>query len=292
MTKHNIDHIIENKFEGLNFEFKDEYWNQMEKKINSNISSGASSGSSIFGTSLTSVLVISITTIATLLMIYFWVFRGESQSDENKLNLDSAIEEQIQSKTPDQTPIKQISVPTNEQENNTSTLEEEATDEVVIKKTRKHSSKKSAHSKELKEAEQNNSENVENDEPIKNVATSIETYDTTKEILDDPEEELDEVQSPETNIDNQITENKNSSDNTTIEENKELTKQTVSVENDSIYIPDAKLVGDKQNEQNRSGQVEIEAGPKQVKTVKPKNKPVKHVFKKRKGLLYRLGIRK
>ena len=77
-----------------------------------------------------------------------------------------------------------------------------------------------------------------------------------------------------------------------VEENKELTKQTVSVENDSIYIPDAKLVGDRQNEQNRSGQIEIEAGPKQVKTVKPKNKPVKHVFKKRKGLLYRLGIRK
>ncbi|RLD67118.1 MAG: hypothetical protein DRI84_03305 [Bacteroidetes bacterium] len=290
MTKHNIDHIIESKFEGLNFEFKDEYWNQMEKKINSNAASRASSGSSIFGTSLTSILVISITTIATLLMIYFWIFRG--QSTENELNIDSAIEEQIQSKSPDQTPVNQIYDPIDEQEDNTSTLEEEVTDKVVIMETRKHSPKKLSHTKELNSNEQNTSENVEKEEPVKNVATSIETYDTTKEILDEPKEELDKVQSPETNIDNQITENKNSSDNTTIKENKELTKQTVSVENDSIYIPDAKLVGDKQNDQNRSGQVEIEAGPKQVKTVKPKNKPVKHVFKKRKGLLYRLGIRK
>ena len=291
MTKNNIDHIIENKFEGLNYEFKDEYWSQMEKKINANISSGASTGGSIFGSTLSTVLIVSVTTILTLLAVYFLIFRGENSPPNNNICTDTVIEKQIETESINQKPIDDNSIQNTKLDNTNLDAEEEVSEKVVIKKTRKHSSKKSKQTTEINDNKESTSKSVD-DEAVKKVATSIETYDTTKEMLEDPKEELDEVQYPETIIDNQSTESNNETDHISLEENIAPTKQTVSYENDSIYIPEAKLVGDKQDKQNQSGQIEIEAGPKPVKTVKPKNKPVKHVFKKRKGLLYRLGIRK
>lgn len=298
MANHNIDQIVKNKIENLNFEFKDEYWTQMEEKISTNSSSGAASGTAGISSFLGSVLFISVSILVTLLLVYLWIFKGDSA---HKIDESSTIESPIELVIDSEPAIQ-----TNEEKNSMSIpdplcdgdLVEEESD--IVEQVKPESKKQKITAPRVNKTKINSSKNPQtvkepvsvetdvNQEPKKKVATSIETYDTTKK----DELELDEQIDHEPKIESQVIDLDKGVDNEALEVDLGYSKQIVSLESDSVYIPDAKLLGDHQGENKSNGQVDIDAGPKQVKTVKPKNKPVKHVFNKRRGFLYRIGLRK
>jgi len=292
MTKINIDHIISSKLDELNFEFKNEYWEQMEKELSSNCAGEAVTASAGIGTFVSSFLIVTLTTIITLIIIFPWAydFNNSTNSSNTEIQEDVNIEEVIIPQISTINNAKESSVAAPEEDKNikTNLQEEKVAPKVKIKRSRKHYSKKSKSiSKKTKAASKASSGIIDNPKPAKKEATSIDTYDTTKESIEDTDSIIEEVVIPDSEFDKKQENAKNIAGS-----NPAIVKEEVVLDNDSVYIPEGKILGDKHEEERPNPQVDVEAGPKPVKTVKPRNKPVKHVFKKRRGLLYRLGLRK
>jgi hypothetical protein len=297
MTKINLDQLINTKLEGLNFEFKNDYWKQMEKELSSNCGAEVASAGTGIGTFLSSVLIVSFTSILTIILIFPWAYDFDNLDNNSNINNTTkeeiVIEEAIAPEIETVTNKTETLIPTDDQNSKIEIKEEQTSPKVQIKKVRKSTSKKSKTISKKSKISKSNSSKVSSDTPDnkkveKKVATTVESYDTAKEQT----ESLDtiikkEVIIPDSEFNDKLNSDKNVLDSKTL-----INKEPVVYENDSVYIPDGILSGDKQAEEKPNPQVDVEAGPKPVKTVKPRSKPVKHVFRKRRGLLYRLGLRK
>ncbi len=293
MTKINLDQLINTKLEGLNFEFKNDYWKQMEKEISSNCGAEVAGAGTGISTFLSSALIVSFISIITIILIFPWAYDFDnSVGTENATQKEIIIEEVIipEIKT---TTIKEVTTISSEEQNNTTVIkEEQIAPKVKIKKVRRSSSKKSKTiSKKSRVSKSTKSKassgNSDKEKSEKKVATTVESYDTTKKQTESLDTIIKEVIIPDSEF-NKISDN----DKKVLDSKTLINEEPVVYENDSIYIPNGILSGDKQAEERPNPQVEVEAGPKPVKTVKPRSKPIKHVFRKRRGILYRLGLRK
>ena len=296
MTKINLDQLINTKLEGLNFEFKNDYWKQMEKELSSNCGAEVASAGTGIGTFLSSVLIVSFTSILTIILIFPWAYDFDNFDNNSNINNTTkeeiVIEEVIAPEIETVTSKTETLIPTDDQNSKIEIKEEQISPKAQIKKVRKSASKKSKTISKKSKISKSNSSKVssgtpDNKKAEKKVATSIESYDTTKEHKEQIDPIIKEVIIPDSIFDNKLDNDKKILDSKT-----SINKEPVIYETDSVYIPDGILSGDEQAEEKPNPQVDVEAGPKPVKTVKPRSKPVKHVFRKRRGLLYRLGLRK
>ena len=291
MAKIDIDQIVKGKLDKIQFDFKDEYWADMEKSLLADCTEEVVTATA-FSAFTSTLLIVSFTAIITILAVFPWAYDFDNTTKEQATTPKAvpAVIEQKEEVKADQNLTKEQAEPKPE------VKKEEPKPEVkvVVKKKakarrnkRKSVSKKRTATSETKKQEQKSikadmqspkteSGIREAEKPARKEATSIEPYDSTRikqeNVISDKG-----VQHIEQNQDTN--------------ENK-LISNNISVDNDSIYIPDAVLSGDKAEGEMKDVQVDVEERPLPPKTVKPRNKPVKHVFKKRRGILYRMGLRK
>ena len=288
MAKIDIDQIVKEKLDNIQFDFKDEYWANMEKNLLADCTEEVVVASS-FNTITSVFLITSLTAIITVLAVFPWAYDFDNSPKTKAVAPESIpvqIEQKEEVKSQQNLTIKQT-------ETKPETKKEETKQEVkaVVKKRnlrkKKTTTKKRNTASKVNKQEQRttNAEKPdtkpqsgihESEKPARKEATSVDPYDSTR------------VKAEENNSNSEARniEQKQST------EGNDLISDNNGIDNDSIYIPDAVLSGNKPGDEMKEIMVDVEERPVEPKTVKPRNKPVKHVFKKRKGLLYRMGLRK
>jgi hypothetical protein len=297
MVDNNIDNIVKRKLEKLDFEFKDEYWKQMEQLMKADcVAETAASGIGI-GTFAAGFLLVSFSAILIIISVFPWAYDFDNNTNINRANqsavvsttetsvaIQTAAQQSLQNKETiifDQESINtKVAVSNNNTDKKKLESEENQNEAVKIRKVRKTTT--TSKSKKVR------------------VKAKAKNQKACIPKVAEPTTKNSNLNTNETDVKNSIQNNEaNKSDvQTTVNDSNVQTekgktvKESVTLENDSVYIPDGKLVGDDQGEEMKDPKVEVQKDPDLPKNVKPRTKPVKHVFKKRRGLLYRLGIRK
>jgi hypothetical protein len=293
MIDNNIDNIVKGKLEKLDFEFKDEYWKQMEQLLKADcVAETAASGIGI-GAFASGFLLVSFSAIMIIISIFPWAYDFDNKSNisrETQVPVVTTMENstKIHNSNAQVQPIATIMVGANQQnivENtnaNAQTLQSgENTEEAVkMRKLRKTSTSKKSTKVRVKAKAKTQKACIPK---IVEPAAQSNTQQANQSADSDNIQNTD-IEKTESGV-NTNDSNKQADNNNTVTEG-------LTLDNDSVYIPDGKLVGDDQGEEMKDPKVEVQKDPEQPKNVKPRTKPVKHVFKKRRGLLYRLGIRK
>ncbi len=276
MLKNSIDKIIADKLEGINFDFKSEYWNKMQEELDANCAQTNTCSSTSIGGFLSGGLITTFVAVISIVLIFPWAIDqtpvtntiyGEDNTQNIELiadsnsgqtisdnNIEVVISEKIEAKPKTEVKVKV-------KKSNTT---------VSKKKKSKRKNKVATDSKVAPIKKSPNKKQQITDQKVKPVEN------TSEEVM--------EKQTVEQKTD--------SADKAPVEITEPKQDNVVSNETDSVNIPDAKLLGNDREDVDKDPQVEVDAGPKPVKHVKTKSKPIKRVFKKRKGILYKLGIRK
>ena len=276
MLKNSIDKIIADKLEGINFDFKSEYWNKMQEELDANCAQTNTCSSTSIGGFLSGSLITTFVAVISIILIFPWAIDqtpvtnticGEDNAQDIELIADSnsgqtIINKNIEVVIPEKVEVKP-----------------ETEVEVKVKKSNTSVSKKKKHRRKIKVTTESKVT------PIKKSSNKKQQIaDRKVKPTENSSEEVMEKQTIESNTD--------SAEKAPIEITEPKQEDVVTTETDSVHIPDAKLLGNDKDDVDKETKVEVDAGPKPVKHVKTKSKPIKRVFKKRKGILYKLGIRK
>ena len=283
MARNNIDQIIKGKLEDLNFDFKDEYWKQMEHLIKTECTTEVAAGSVGVGAFLSTLLIVSFTTIITFIVFFPWAYDFNNQAGSKiAQETNTPLFEQNTTNTNKIAPISTVG--TTDETNKVIQKTKNTTGDIKIRKVKTTSkSTKEKRKKRIRKSKPNKKQSVANNKKqLTNDKADIanKTIESITEQSDTNKKQI--ANQAEGNLDKRANTGQKSG----------TPNENISLDNDSVYIPDAKLVGDKPSEEMQDVKVDVETKPEPPKTVKPRTKPVKHVFKKRRGLLYRLGIRK
>ena len=272
MSKNNIDNIIADKLEGVNFEFKDEYWNSMQDKLDANCAqTNTCSSSGVSGFLVGGIAAAFIATIIGVIMFFSW--GTDDNQKEVVCNADTLKEE--------------IAITSNDS-NSESVRVVMKKDEVTISQDSKRIEKSSKNlnkpKKKTFKKKAMSSKNIKQEQAIPSKVDIMQAED---------EKVISDLPNTDSLVVDQIievtTDSLNEKHIDTIEP---IVKETVTYETDSINIPDGKILGNSKEKEAKNPQLEVTKGLKPVKNVKTKSKPIKRVFGKRRGILYKLGIRK
>jgi len=263
MSKNLIDHIIADKLNEINFEFKPAYWNKMQEKLEANCSqTNTCVSNTINGFLCTSLITVFISVIGIILYAP-WPINNDVANVQNTIYVDTLIEKEI----PIISSINMDSDYKIQEEAIAETKEIEIKDTKAVIKTRKKAKK----------------------QKVKSIKTLNKKSRVEKEVNPKPiTEPMAQEASP--SIDSIALDSSNHSN--TFDRLDSKQKEEPLFENDSIYIPDSKITEDDQEEVKEEIQLDVQAELEPVKNVKTRTKPVKRVFKKRKGILYRMGLRR
>jgi len=235
--KINIDDFFRTKLNEVNFDFKPEYWDEMEKKIEQE-GAGGVSGGGFFGGSLSifsKIAFIFTTLIIIFGLIYF--FGGGSQQDDSE-NIEQPVVKAVPANV-------NTTVKTEKAEKVT----EPAPEKVIAKTTKRKTVKKRRHLVSVEPYTEKPSITDEIDYRLRKEVeirfmSSFRPYNLGP-LKYDMGQEVDIPVDPAVN-----------NDDVNVSEPKKITK------------------------------------PDNPKDYKPMQKPIKRVFGKKKGILYRLGLRK
>ena len=278
MTKLILDNIVQQKLGELNIKYKSEYWDEMEEKLNSSptsLSPNLGASSSISSTYLIAIATIG---IAALSVVTFILLNNEnSKSPTTDVIEDKVLIENTETITD----TKQDSDTKTFKEFDNSTANNKTVSSSKINSV-KLSSKKSVNKtteSSLIKTKINISESkvVSNNTEVKTTPVIINNEKSTVE-----ENSVNSINNPKNN---KIV-------NPNIESNQNYKGEAIIVKSDSndssSYIKKASYhKGSKEN----NGKEDIKKN-NNLKNVTPITKPVKRVFKKRKGGLWGLISRK
>ncbi len=287
MSKLNINELIQQKLQGLDFKHQPEFWDKMEQKIESNAPAQVTTAAST-GSSLSTIYIISgiTTAVAVLTAIAFIIF-GNNNGDIPNLENDTVSIEN--------TTNTNSSTPYNERKSTIAFDPCEENEDYVIS------------------SEDNSSETTNKIKPVKKTApkSDIPIVVTQSDIEESILEESNLENTESIDIDNQDTGNDN--EPILVDEDTQITEENVPIVVDDQVIENKQPIvtepvtfesdSSDNNYQRRDPNTNPE-GPKNpevkeekkpnnnLKKVTPINKPAKRVFKKRRGILRRLGLRK
>ena len=271
MSKNFIDHIITDKLSGFNYEFKNEYWNQMQDKLDTECAQTNSCASSHISGFLSAGLMLTFATIISVILFSPWATNIQQPLNNNNDDCIDLIKTEKAI-----VPAKRSS---SDDELLASTINKNKTQLASTKTTNNNNISSNKKKHQVKATNRRTKTVVK-----KKTSTKPTTVKSAKRIetIDNNNHTLIAVDSA--SIKKQPI---------TLEEKVIISDpKPVTYEMDSIIIPDAELIGDKAEKTKKERQVNVESGLKPVKNVKTKSKPIKRVFKKRKGIFYRLGLRK
>jgi hypothetical protein len=274
MLKNSIDHIVADKLEGINFDFKSEYWNKMQEELDANCAQTNTCSSTSIGGFLSGSLITTFVAVISIILFFPWAIDQTPVSnticDEDNVQNTELIADSNSGQAIINDNIEVI-VPEK--------VEAEAKVEVNVKKSKASVSNKKKHRRKIKVTTKSKVTPITKPSNEKQQITNQKV-----KPIENTSEEVIEKQTIESSTD--------SAEKAPVEITKPKQEDVVTNETDSIYIPDAKLLGNDKEDVDKKTTVDVDAGPKPVKHVKTKSKPIKRVFKKRKGILYRLGLRK
>ncbi len=273
MSKTNIEQLISDKLQSLSFDFKPEYWDKMNEKLDTDCAKTNTCNAASVGVFFsTSLLIIFFTIISVIVFSPWGINKCFDTNNSNSMEISIDM---------DVNPIHK-SVESNNQQN---TKQENETIEVkpIVKKKaicvskspntskarrhRKASSskiKKSSNRTTYKTIPKNDSASLDTSVmPSDNADTSSENTLVTKDLP---------VNSKQSEIEQGIT--------------------TDTLNSDTDYFYESELGNKPDEKEKKEVKVKVQKKPVPVKHVKTRSKPIKRVFKKKRGLLYRLGIRK
>ncbi len=277
MTQLNIDKVIQNKLQGLNCDYHPEFWNDMEKKINASPLSGGSSSASIFSsTTIISAITVFIVSIGAI--SYFIINNGEEQTDQ-QISKIAQIENTIaHNNTSDNIDSENIT---------TVIATETTTIDKPINNTNKITSSNSSDNRVVSTIINND---ADDNKSIIPPSTTAEDKLLIMDIINSNSNTAStksEHNCTEINIQDYEVDLLNDSEITTdveadfIEMHNTAPKENINHKRD---IASEKAKEDRVGQENKDNS--------ELKKVKPMPRPAKKVFGKKRGILYRLGLRK
>ncbi|MCK5856334.1 MAG: hypothetical protein KAG64_02525 [Bacteroidales bacterium] len=271
MSKSSIDNIISDKLQNINFSFKAEYWDKMHEKLDTECTKTNTCNSGGVSGFFIGSIIISLLSIIGIITYFTWeVDESSDLATPNSINIESIESDNI--KTIEATSYSNPTKIESSSINKETIQETEAPAEKSVKSSKKYKRKKSV-AKKAKTSQKKKTIIIE------------------ESITDNETEQIENKQS--------LKENDLVSDtliSIELEETNNLVKPTseqsnLQGDNDSIVINDSKILNNQGRVKEKDKQVIVQAKPIPVKHVKTRSKPNKRVFK-RKGFLYRLGLRK
>ncbi len=268
MTNPNIDKLIQDKLNDLNFEYKSEYWNNMEKVINSStLSNAGATVTQAASSSFSTTLIVSISTVAIIVAGFtYYLLNPDCLTSDDENTVDTNV-----TSTPiniiNTEDIKQIE---SSEFNNTNKLTKEVisiTDNNTIKTSKEVS----------KETTSNNIKLVIEETELftKSNIDLIENSDATSK--DCEEVDINDIVVDELNTEDFNNHLESDKVETPIIQNTTI----VNSEQNSNTIP-AKAANNQTVKKDNS----------EVKNVKPMRKPSGKVFKKKNGIFKWLSGKK
>ena len=267
MTKLNLDNIVQQKLGELDIKYKAEHWDEMEDKLNSSsasISTNLGASSSISSTYLIAIVTIGITALSVI--TYMLLNNNSNDSATNLIENKVLVEKinpvkntkELDTKTISKTDkyIKAVEKNTSAKSNNSvkTIVNKESSKKLVVNSTKKTSLK-----------QENTSNDINNDKAV----PKIDTDNNIVEIV-----KTEEI----------VKTNNTKLVNTDTETNQEYIGEPITIGSDSCsgssYIKRTSHYhkGSKEN----NGKEKIKKN-NELKNVTPITKPVKRVFRKRKG---------
>jgi len=275
MSKSNIEQLIADKLQSLSFDFKPEYWDAMSEKLDADCAQTKKCSTASIGGFYSASLLVVFFGIISILLFFPWEINksiGTNSATTMEISIDkNTTPIQISPEINKQAIVEQENknIDTKAIINNKSSNDKKAT----VSKTHKHH-KKAISQKHTKVSKNNTNQSVINDEGS-NIDTQV-VLSKNKDITS---------KSPTKKEDLQV---KSELDNTEIEQG--ITTDTLST--NAVYTYEAELGDEPSKVDEKETQIKIQKKPVPVKHVRTRSKPVKRVFKRKRGLLYRLGIRK
>ena len=275
MSKSNIEQLIADKLQSLSFDFKPEYWDAMSEKLDADCAQTKKCSTASIGGFYSASLLVVFFGIISILLFFPWEINksiGTNSATTMEISIDkNTTPIQISPEINKQAIVEQENknIETKPSIDNKSSNNKKAT----VSKRRKHH-KKSASKKTKTISKNNTNQSVINDE-----GSNIDT-----QLALSKNEDISS-KNPTTKEDLQV---RSEFDNTEIEQG--ITTDTLTTNADYTY--EAELGDDLPKAEEKEAQIKIQKKPVPVKHVRTRSKPVKRVFKRKRGLLYRLGIRK
>jgi len=271
MSKNIIDNLIADKLQGLNFDFKAEYWDKMHEQLNADCAQNNTCNYTGISGFLSGSLLVTFFSIISIIIFFPW---GINNSNSPISSETIVVEESITLNPTISTTATQENTEYSEvitKQETISTTPKKHTVAVKTKNKKRRSRKSHTTKKQsttnmsktpvapiaIEEKPIASPELIAEEIPNDSIATSNQNFDEIKNVTEAPIEQT-----------------------------------TLESEDDSVIINDGKILDNQKEVNEKSSQVVVQAKPTPVKHVKTRRKPNKRVFKKRKGILYRLGLRK
>jgi len=276
MSKSNIEQLIADKLQSLSFDFKPEYWDKMNEKLDADCAKTNTCNAASMGGFFSASLLVVFFAIISFIAFSPW---GINKSIDTKSVSTVEIQTSI-NKTPVQHSPETNSQPIAKQENNSIKTTPPTIKKSIrnnksqkVSKTRKHY-KKAASSKHRK-----TSKNISNQSISKGEDSSLDTNITLSD---------NKNTSSINTVEKEDLQDKSEFDKAEIEQS--ISSDTLTTDTDYFYESE---LGNKPDEnEKKEVKVKVQKKPVPVKHVKTRSKPIKRVFKRKRGILYRLGIRK
>lgn len=277
----NLDHIIADKLNNISFDFKTEYWSKMQGELDANcIQTNATCSSTSVGGFLSGSLIATFAIIASVIIFFPWAINQDILTAEDTICTDN--------NTSITTVLDDISTNSEVTTNVVSTKKEnkqiaQTTSTEILTKKKGGNLNNDSKKKIIRRKVKINSDQkkTQSSKPAIAPKQSVEQ----KEISEKPESDT-------TLVKQTIEIETDSFEKEVVDTTNPIKPEPILFETDSVIIPDAKLLGNDRDKVKTKRKVKVEKGLEPVKNVKTKSKPIKRVFKKRKGILYRMGIRK
>jgi len=268
MSKNIIDHIVADKLNGMNFDFKSEYWNKMQQELDANCAQTNTCASNTIGGFISGSLITTFVAVISIILFSPWAMNNSTVETQDTMCKDTAMEVVV----PVLPSVNNIADNSTQEKTVVKPIETKTTKAVIKpkKKARKPRAKIKIVKAEKKEA------------VIKQDIAAEPVVETT-------------IQETTLNIDSVAVDTKTTIDpfeKNDVDTTEPIQKDAAVLETDSVYIPDGKILGNDKEKVEKEAKVEVNSGPKPIKHVKTKSKPIKRVFKKRRGILYKMGLRK
>lgn len=263
MIKTNIDKLVQNKLQDLNYDFKPEYWDKMENKLNASaLSSSTNTATTILGSKIFLISISSILLIAGGIGAYY-ALNNENNVCNDINNTNEIIVSEGQSDY-------------NINTENTMVISKPANSSKAVKKT----------TSDIIDIEESNIKSTKS-YAVVSVEESEPFIESNKDMINEV------INENKNNCDPYVEKDINEIDVVLLKDSnlKEVE------EDDGIYVvsklnlKDKAEAKDKKEKVNNSKEQEQEnIDDSEVKDVKPMRKPSGRVFRKKGGLLKRFGL--
>ena len=275
MSKSNIEQLISDKLQSLSFDFKSEYWDKMNEKLDADCAKTNTCSAASMGVFLSASLLIVFFAIISVIVFSPWGI-NKCFDTNNSNSMEISIDMDV---NPVHNSVKSNNQQIAKQENEIIEVKPIVKKKAIcvsknpnVSKARRHRKvssskiKKSSNSTTHKTIPKNDHANLDTSiMPSENADTSSKNIMVTKDLSINSKQDKTEIEQG-------------------------ITTDTLTTDTDYFYESE---LGNKPDEnEKKEVKVKVQKKPVPVKHVKTRSKPIKRVFKKKRGLLYRLGIRK